>query len=607
MGLEDHSIIIGMLTGMPRPCWGAPSGSATGAPPFVPTLSLSSPAVNASPSFRPPRSSLGGASSVAGMSGGPRTGGCATGRGPSRGSISTHRSTMGGRASTPTKGMAAPAPLPPSPLDDAASSAHRADGVVGELPGGAALVALSTARLESRADDDDSPARPSAEDDPLRWMHITPDRVAIGRVHVHTSAGALHLLELPWLYDWALFLQAAAEDPSPPPVPPAESAAILLLAISAGPPAVGAAPFPAASPSHTTHPDARFRKGTGVVGLAALRDPSLGDALFAMTNDGKCTRVQVELVPLATTPAERARGQADGTDDARGGDGPLALDREYTRANQQLRHQRSAVVAPADNVADEMAWARSKAELADAAPADVLSAVERALQTLAGPGSRLREWGQLAEESATRLERLEKQSLLQPSVETGVGKDIAAVEEELDQLTHKARLAAAVQGNLEMRAKALRAVLRQPALWPCGELSIEEERQHRELLALRDRVLEGQRAIHDLISAHRDAPPVAAAYKPRSAPKPTGAPKLAPPPPRASAFTGRGLGLGGLGLGDAFDAADGDESEEDAALDEETAELMQQDALLQRLVSGMRRAKQQGDEALALAQGAVGE
>ena len=40
----------------------------------------------------------------------------------------------------------------------------------------------------------------------------------------------------------------------------------------------------------------------------------------------------------------------------------------------------------------------------------------------------------------------------------------------------------------------------------------------------------------------------------------------------------------------------------DAPLEEETAELMQQDALLHRLTLALKRAKQQGEEALALAQ-----
>ena len=52
--------------------------------------------------------------------------------------------------------------------------------------------------------------------------------------------------------------------------------------------------------------------------------------------------------------------------------------------------------------------------------------------------------------------------------QAAVADELGAVEASLDVLMHKARLAATIQANLESRAKALRSVLRNPSLWPCG-------------------------------------------------------------------------------------------------------------------------------------------
>ena len=153
-------------------------------------------------------------------------------------------------------------------------------------------------------------------------------------------------------------------------------------------------------------------------------------------------------------------------------------------------------------VDDEMAWTRSRAEeLAAALPADVLPAFERLLTVLAGPGSTLRRWAELTEETATRIERIDEQSAAQPAGEQAVVESLRAVDRDVRQLGHKARLAATLQDNLEARAKALRKVLREPSLWPCGELSVDETSQHRELIALRDRVDEGERQLQTLTAA----------------------------------------------------------------------------------------------------------
>ena len=582
LGLDDHTILVSMLTGVPLPIWGDDGNTANDIigdennphTAFAPTtgavsMSIGSPSAASngpptSPPFRAPRTSI-GASTLAPGSGpfSAQSGGGArghalntVGRFPWRGSISGNRSYSQYRASiSPIKGLTPlpkPSAHPSTPLVEHPDVHTNGAGSVGELEGGASLMLLSRAKLGEDSETSSSVEKPS-----LRWMELTADRVAPGRIFIHSSAGALHLLELPWLYDWALYLTAANESSThagalttnAPPVPPLECIAQALLASSAPIPPAGSVPFPAASPSHATHPDARFRRGAGVVGVAALRDPALGDALFAMTNDGKCTRVQLELVPRPASAAANAPSADAAGKDSKAGE---ALERDYNRALSQLSHQQGAGKAATDS-ADEIGWARCKSELSEATGEEVLPAFERALTSLAGAKSRLREWGGLAEESATRLERIDKQSSEQPSSEKKLVQEVSGVEAELDVLMHKARLAAALQDNLESRAKALRAVLRQPSLWPCGELSVEEEAQHNELLAMRDRVLEGQRRMHDLLAMSEA----------------NGA--------KASATA-------------------------DAPLEEETAELMQQDALLHRLTLALKRAKQQGEEALALAQ-----
>ena len=105
---------------------------------------------------------------------------------------------------------------------------------------------------------------------------------------------------------------------------------------------------------------------------------------------------------------------------------------------------------------DALSWARAKGELGEAAAAEVLPAFERMLLSLAGPGSTLRKWGALSEESATRLERIERQAAAQPTAQRALAREVAAADASLQKLAHQARLAAALQDNLESRARALR-------------------------------------------------------------------------------------------------------------------------------------------------------
>ena len=76
---------------------------------------------------------------------------------------------------------------------------------------------------------------------------------------------------------------------------------------------------------------------------------------------------------------------------------------------------------------EEIAWARSRSELRSASSSrEELPAFERALTTIAGEGSALRTWGQLVEESATRLARIERQGASLPpkaaALDTEVGR-----------------------------------------------------------------------------------------------------------------------------------------------------------------------------------------
>lgn len=210
-------------------------------------------------------------------------------------------------------------------------------------------------------------------------------------------------------------------------------------------------------------------------------------------------------------------------------------------------------------------------------------------------------WGELVQETATRLERVEKQASSQPASEAAVLQELQSAEARIQMLQHKAQFAATLQvttptymieslrpcacldstrlsrymyvraqpqHNLELRAQALRSVLRTPTLWPCGDISEDEQRHHRHLLALRDRILESQRTLQRLVSsavARGEGPSIADRV-------PCGIPDLAP--------------------GARAEVDDGD-------LEEERVELMRQDSILQKLVLSLKQALQQGEQVLA--------
>lgn len=293
-----------------------------------------------------------------------------------------------------------------------------------------------------------------------------------------------------------------------------------------------------------------MQRTAGVVGVVTLRDPALGDAVLAMRNDGTCTRLQ--LFPHAASIPEEACLS-----------GGARVQAHHEVALKGLAHHRDTAYH-----VDNMAWAQSKARLESATPYDVLPAFEQALASLAGPGSTLRRWGELVQETATRLERVEKQASSQPASEAAVLQELQSAEARIQMLQHKAQFAATLQHNLELRAQALRSVLRTPTLWPCGDISEDEQRHHRHLLALRDRILESQRTLQRLVSsavARGEGPSIADRV-------PCGIPDLAP--------------------GARAEVDDGD-------LEEERVELMRQDSILQKLVLSLKQALQQGEQVLA--------
>ena len=378
----------------------------------------------------------------------------------------------------------------------------------------------------------------------VEWLEMVADRVASHRIFIHSSLGALHVLSVPWLLDWAIYLTGGDEARGTvdlPPAPPTPPARIETTALAGG---EGAA--------------------NGIVGVAPVRDPWLGDAVMAMTNDGKGLRVQMEQV-------EAAAGGVAAT-------GEEVAIRQHEGALQGLAHKREQPGGgSAGGLDDEMAWTRSRAELAAALPADVLPAFERALTVLAGKGSTLRRWGELAEETATRLERLERQAGGHGDVETALNSELEGTTTKMDQLMHMARLAATVQANLEARAKGLRVVLRQECLWPCGGLSADEINQHRRLIGLRDRVREGERALQAWQVRHAKA--------------------------KQGGREGPGdRERGGVRLSlDAEDlVVDGEASR--GGWEAESSEVERQSAALKGMVEALKTAKANGEEALQLAQ-----
>ena len=333
------------------------------------------------------------------------------------------------------------------------------------------LLQLSTAVLNS-------PSGPSKK---LEWMVFSADSSAPERMFVHASGGVSHALHYPWLQDWARYLHGLAEDaPVHSSAPPARCTALALL-----------------STSDPTKPSS-----ASVVGVAPLLDPSVGDAVFVMQNDGYCSRVQLERLMLRS---DMLAGDCKLKENA----GACKLKENIDFALKQSVYNDPRVQAIINNPAlEKLPLVVEKLPLDDnlktaSSHGETIDAFSRSLQDLlVGPESDLWKWGALVKETEARSVKMKECADQQPEEERKVAEEVETLKKQLLMLRHKACLADALQQNLEMRSNILRSVLRTPQLCPRGEASEKERAQHRNLLAIRDRVLEGQRALHKLELVH---------------------------------------------------------------------------------------------------------
>ena len=333
------------------------------------------------------------------------------------------------------------------------------------------LLQLSTAVLNS-------PSGPSKK---LEWMVFSADSSAPERMFVHASGGVSHALHYPWLQDWARYLHGLAEDaPVHSSAPPARCTALALL-----------------STSDPTKPSS-----ASVVGVAPLLDPSVGDAVFVMQNDGYCSRVQLERLMLRS---DMLAGDCKLKENA----GACKLKENIDVALKQSVYNDPRVQAIINNPAlEKLPLVVEKLPLDDnlktaSSHGETIDAFSRSLQDLlVGPESDLWKWGALVKETEARSVKMKECADQQPEEERKVAEEVETLKKQLLMLRHKACLADALQQNLEMRSNILRSVLRTPQLCPRGEASEKERAQHRNLLAIRDRVLEGQRALHKLELVH---------------------------------------------------------------------------------------------------------
>ena len=443
LGWTDNTVSIGILTGNLLPLW------AQEAP-------LSAATIATSPrSASPP---VGGdASTDLRLKERPSVGGAPDARRASPRRTYASQQLLPRRArpeSTPEGPRPAGSVTPGAPAVDVENADPMSDPLE--------LLQLSTADLNS----------PSGPSEPLEWMVFSADSSAPERTFVHASGGVSHALHYPWLQDWAHYLHGLAEDDPAlplrhPDAPPARCTALALLA---------------------TSDPTKQRASARVVGVAPVRDPSVGDAVFVMQNDGFCSRVQLERLTLGEAAFESG--------------GPHTADSKL-KAHIDVALKQSALSAPENVIGEKEKLPSDSVNLKTLKSAsshgDTIDAFSRSLQELVGPGSDLGNWGRLVEETKARSGATVKRAEQQPEKEKEVAKEVETLKEQLRMLRHKACMADALQQNLEMRSDILRRVLRTPQLCPQGELSEEERAQHRKLLAIRARVVEGQRALHKLV------------------------------------------------------------------------------------------------------------
>jgi hypothetical protein len=263
---------------------------------------------------------------------------------------------------------------------------------------------------------------------PAGWLRFIPDPIRTCRVYTHCASG-IQMVPLSWADEWGDFLFGAAD--APPATPPRELPLVGLL--------------PRRGANGTWFP-ARGRGPGEMVGGAVLYDPSVGEALFGLGGDGRAYRLRLEGV-----------GAAEGAvADAAGGGGDL------------LSLLPAALAHVGDSVHSELPRPLHAKLTAAAEPGEAALAAAAEAHEALGAGA-LREAVTLAAQAELRAAHVAKRAGRQASGGGG-GSGIAAetslfaVADEIEAAAHKARFATAMQDQLEMRAKLLRAMLRTPAM-----------------------------------------------------------------------------------------------------------------------------------------------
>ena len=224
------------------------------------------------------------------------------------------------------------------------------------------------------------------------------------RLFVHSSGGTIHLVDAPWLAQWADFLQPRAAAPPPPPsAPPRSFNAVHLLPRPGLPPSSAGTEDAAVLNRYGL--DGKRRRTAGVVGAVSLYDPYLGESLFVMSNAGRCSRVQLEAMARAPTSDD-----PDATEAAAAAASKVGVAHEQRL--RQLAHNRKSLGGGDGEAEERDAWQRYKTQLGNTSVDDRLATCERALDHLATVESApLRTAMLLAAETQERVATLHRETV----------------------------------------------------------------------------------------------------------------------------------------------------------------------------------------------------
>lgn len=226
------------------------------------------------------------------------------------------------------------------------------------------------------------------------------------------------------------------------------------------------------------------------MGSAVIYDPCIGEALFAVGGDGIACVQRLEGIAASETAIVSAADEGDAS----------------------LLGLQSAALAHASGAAvkrDLPPPVQAKLAAASAANEDALAAVGEAHEVL-GAGMMVHAVT-LAAQTELRASRVAKDVAKSSDGERDGGAvnepALAAIVDALEAAAHKARYAAAIQSQLEMRAKLLRTMLKAPAMWPHTPLSASERESHAALAALSARTAELRTGVAQLGSFAHEPPP----------------------------------------------------------------------------------------------------